>query len=101
MKRHELKTDKKPFFDVWNDLKKFEIRLNDRDFLVGDVLILEQTTFTGEDMKNGAPLEYTGLFIEAQVTHIMSGPIYGLVDGWCIMSINPVKKGTMLWIQTK
>ncbi|KXT63177.1 DUF3850 domain-containing protein [Lactococcus sp. DD01] len=41
MKTHELKLDVKYFDEVKNGTKNFEIRKNDRDFKVGDILILK------------------------------------------------------------
>ncbi|MGN8066497.1 DUF3850 domain-containing protein [Lactococcus lactis] len=41
MKTHELKLDIKYFDDVKSGKKNFEIRKNDRDFQVGDVLELK------------------------------------------------------------
>lgn len=41
MKTHELKLDVKYFDKVKNGTKNFEIRKNDRDFKVGDILILK------------------------------------------------------------
>lgn len=85
--RHELKTDGDVFRDVWQGNKNFEIRKNDRNFQVGDTLLLQETVSTGEEMASGASLEYTGYDIEVTVTYILHGPIYGLMDGWCIMAI--------------
>lgn len=87
MKTHELKTDPEVFQAVVDLTKSFEIRLNDRDYQEGDVLILKETKHTGEEMKAGAPLEYTGDEERACVTYILRGPIYGLAEGWVIMSI--------------
>ena len=91
---HELKTDPMVFTHVYNGLKDFEIRENDRDFKESDTLILKETKFTGEemyschdDMISGEPLIYTGREIECEVTYILHGPIYGLMDGWVIMGI--------------
>lgn len=42
MKIHELKLDTFYFDDVKSGLKTFEIRKNDRDFKVGDVLSLSR-----------------------------------------------------------
>ena len=86
---HELKTDRKVFDDVAAGLKTFEIRKDDRGFAVGDVLQLRQTRHTGKEMTEGAPLEYTGAVCEVGVSHVLRGPIYGLADGWVIMSIRP------------
>jgi len=94
---HYLKTDPLAYDAVSIEAKKFEIRLNDRNFLNGDVLILKRTKYTGAEMKAGKPLEYTGQMQGVQVTYIMSGPIYGLSEQWVIMSIkfrNVLAKGS-------
>jgi hypothetical protein len=84
---HELKTDPEPFQAVRRREKTFEIRLNDRDFRVGDTLLLKETRYTGEAMRKGMPLHYTGECEERTVLHILCGPIYGLEAGWIIMSV--------------
>jgi hypothetical protein len=98
---HTLKTDHEVFQAVWEAKKTYELRKNDRNFQVGDTLDLAETVYTGAEMAprlNGAfpgetipgkPLEYTGRHCYFKVTHILNGPIYGLTDGWCIMSIVP------------
>jgi len=84
---HELKTDPEVFDLVMGGKKTFEIRKDDRGFNVGDRLLLRKTVHTGEEMASGSPLEYEGSFWTVEVKRIMRGPIYGLEDGWCIMSI--------------
>lgn len=83
-----LKTDPKPFSASWNGRKPWEIRLNDRDYEVGDTLLLQETKWSGREMKDGKPLEYTGRVILVEVVHILAGPIYGLCDGWVIMTVS-------------
>ena len=85
--QHELKTDREVFKAVQDGLKTFEIRKDDRGYQVGDNLTLCETRYTGEEMKAGKPLEYTGAAIDVGVSHILRGPIYGLKEGWVIMSI--------------
>lgn len=85
---HELKTDTAVFQQSWDGIKTFELRLNDRDFSVGDTLLLRETVYNGMEMKDGKPFEYTGRAIEQEVCTVLHGPIYGLADGWVIMSIN-------------
>lgn len=87
MKAHELKTDPDVFEASWNDLKVFEIRKDDRNFSPGDRLFLKETVYSGEEMKAGKPLEYTGRSIEQHVNYILHGPCYGLNEGWVIMSV--------------
>ena len=96
---HELKTDPEAFRAVLEGKKTYELRKNDRNFKVGDELHLKETVYTGKEMQDrrcgsypgraipGKPLEYTGRCIPRYVIHILHGPIYGLLDGWCIMSI--------------
>ena len=84
---HKLKTDSAVFQAVREGKKNFEIRKNDRNFQVGDELWLHETVSTGEEMAKGVPLEYTGKVIGVTITYILNGPVYGLADGWCIMSI--------------
>lgn len=85
MTTHDLKTDPEVWAAVSDGSKTFEIRLNDRGFAVGDMLQLLETESTGEQMRNGAPLVYTGRALIRKVTHILTG--YGLMDGWCCLSL--------------
>lgn len=85
--QHELKTDPEVFDAVATGCKTFEIRRDDRGFELGDELILKRTRFTGVEMQNGEPLEYTGKAETRIVTHLLRGPIYGLSAGWVILSI--------------
>lgn len=89
----ELKTDSDVFQDVWSGRKTYEIRFNDRDFQVGDTLVLRETEHTGAEMKAGKPLAYTSRELRAEVTHVLAGPIYGLADGWVILSLHELAEG--------
>lgn len=96
---HELKTDPKVFEDIISNGKNFELRKNDRNFQVGDLLILKETKYSGREMAryhngaypghmiDGKPLEYTDRIVRATITYILNGPIYGLDKGWAILSI--------------
>jgi hypothetical protein len=82
MKEHELKCWPEFFVPISHRLKTFEIRKNDRDFQVGDILILEEWDPEDED--------YTGRTITAFVPYIMrpgSGPTSGIKDGFVIMAL--------------
>ena len=87
---HHLKTDPEVFLETQMGRKRFEVRYNDRNYQVGDQLVLHCTRYTGEEMKAGQPLEYVGKPVEVFITHILHGPIYGLAQGWVIMSIHPM-----------
>ena len=86
MKQHILKTDKEVFQASWDKKKTYEIRFDDRNFQSGDELLIVETLYTGEEMKNGRPLIYTGRGIQQLVTHKLKN-MYGLVPGWCILSV--------------
>lgn len=88
MKIHELKTDKRVFSDSVYGFKTFEIRRNDRDFQMGDILILRETEHSGAEMAKGMPLRYTGMQITRKVEYILSG--YGLDKEWVVMAVVPV-----------
>lgn len=81
---HNLKTDPDVFAASWFGEKEYEIRFDDRDFKVGDRLILRETEHTGEEMKQGKELIYTGRMIACYVTHKLND-CYGLKEGWCIL----------------
>lgn len=86
---HELKTDPEVWDAVASGSKTFEIRKDDRGYRVGDVLLLRRTKYTGAEMQQGKPLEYGGK-IRMTISHILRGPIYGLQDGWVIMSLDSI-----------
>ena len=75
---HMLKIKPEYYDAVLSGDKKFEIRYNDRDFHVGDILRLKE--WDGED--------YTGREIDALVRYILKDFDAGLKDGYCIMSID-------------
>lgn len=83
---HDLKTDPAVFQLSLDGLKDWEIRFNDRNFQVGDHVLLRETKFSGEEMKAGKPLEFTGRTLHRVITSIVDG--YGLENGWVILSLN-------------
>jgi len=47
-------------------------------------------------MAAGAPLVYTGRKVVRGVSHVLTGPIYGLAAGWSILSLAQ-PKDTPTW----
>jgi len=84
---HTLKTDPDVYDDVVAGRKTFEIRFNDRDYQVGHRLRLQKTKYSGKEMIAGMPLVFTSDETVVDVLYILHGPLYGLADGWVIMSI--------------
>lgn len=76
---HDLKTWPEYFNDIISGKKKFELRENDRNFKVGDILNLRE--FDPKSYK------YTGLSKSAEVIYILEGGNFGLESGHCIMGI--------------
>lgn len=77
--QHELKILPKYFADIAFREKRFEIRKNDRDFKVGDILKLNE--YDGE--------KYTGHFIRRNVIYIHHGDgKYGLEEGYCVLGLS-------------
>lgn len=79
--KHYLKIWKPHFEDVVKGVKKAEVRLNDREFNVGDTLVLQEY--------NPLDNSYSGNEIEKEVTHILSGAIsdFGIKPNYIVMSI--------------
>lgn len=90
MALHELKTDPEVFQQSWEGSKVWEIRYNDRDFALYDTLILNETQYSGAEMRGGRPLIYTRRRIFTAVVGIVEG--YGLMPGWCILSVKILKR---------
>lgn len=78
-RRHELKTDPGPFEALWIGMKRAEFRPNDREFEVGDTLLLRETGGTR--------------LIEAIVTHVQLGGAYGLPLEYCMLSLEIYNRG--------
>lgn len=82
--RHILKIWTGYFDDVDSDRKPFEIRKNDRNYQVGD--ILEQREFD--------PLleTFTGRVTVKEVTYILDGGNFGLLHGYVCMALKPLSE---------
>lgn len=76
---HELKTWPEFFQAIKHGFKNFEIRENDRNYQLGDILELQEW--------NPKTEQYTGEKLIKRVNYIMRGPGFGLAKGFVIMSI--------------
>jgi hypothetical protein len=76
--KHYLKTIPQYFEDVASGSKTFEFRKNDRDYQVGDILILQE--YFPET------LMYSGLTVRRQITYILEN-FNGIEPGYAILGI--------------
>jgi hypothetical protein len=79
MQIHTLKIQPKYFTEVLHGKKNFELRKDDRDYQVGDLITLqeyENGTYTGKEIKN-IPINYI----------LRDCPEYGLKEGYCILGL--------------
>lgn len=78
MRVHNLKTWPEYYAAVRGGSKRFELRLNDRDFQVGDKVALSEY-----DPKTES---YTNDHMHLRITYVYTGSEFGLKEGWCIFS---------------
>lgn len=81
MKRHLLKTWPHSWDATYEGRKPFEYRFDDRDYEVGDHLVLLRWDPSTE--------KYTGRGLVLQVTYMLRGR-FGVPDGYCVMGIPKV-----------
>lgn len=77
---HQLKIEPQFFEPLRTGLKRCELRKNDRNYAVDDLLIIS------EFILNPYP-QYTGRVLAMRITHIVEGGCYGLESGWVCLSV--------------
>lgn len=79
--RHELKTWPEMYEAVRTGVKRFELRQDDRNFQVGDVLLLREW--------NPQSCDYTGRKLTVSVYFVLrNAELFGLAPGFCAMSVS-------------
>lgn len=81
-KTHSLKTLPEYFESVLSGTKPFEVRNNDREFAVGDVLHLLEW-----DPKTDLGGRYTGRETKMKVTYLLNGGQFGISVGTVVLGI--------------
>jgi hypothetical protein len=79
MKTHTLKTWNDYFDDIAFGDKSFEVRKDDRNYEVGDTLILQRY--------NPNTKEYDGCEVSVKVKYILRGGSFGIEEGHVVMGI--------------
>lgn len=82
---HELKIDQEHFEAVKDGRKKFEIRKNDRDYHVGDLLVLREY--------NPNCRSYTDESIRVEISYMTD---YAQKDGYVVLGIEEIWEGEEL-----
>lgn len=90
MKIHELKCESKYFAKIMSGIKTAELRLNDRDYKVGDYLIL-QNSVNGEisdEMRTPGVVTYGVAPLTVRVTDVLGAKEFsdGLCDDYVMLS---------------
>jgi len=91
----EIKTIQ-PYFDaVWDGEKNFEIRLDDRNYKVGDILWQREyyPEMAPREISAKCSAGYTERSILSIVTYkIPAGKFSGLAEGYCAMQCEVIKR---------
>jgi len=78
-KIHEVKCIQPWFDDVWTRRKTFEVRFNDRNYEVNELLLLREYRPTSKT--------YTGKEILCEITYLLNHPQF-VLEGFVILQIN-------------
>lgn len=78
--RHEIKLGKRSLGHIIDGMKKFEVRYNDRDYQVGDLI-----RFNVEELPS-----MNKILTDFRITYLHYG--YGMEDGYVVLGIEPVKR---------
>lgn len=77
--KHEVKVLPQFVKPIVTGRKQFEIRYNDRDYRVGDKLILKEW----DEEKS----EFTGVIIDCSITYLLKGGQYGIEPRYVVLGI--------------
>ncbi|MBX0291433.1 DUF3850 domain-containing protein [Hymenobacter sp. HSC-4F20] len=93
--QHELKVWPACFAAVLTGSKTFDVRFNDRNFQIGDALLLREYEPESE--------QYSGRTTARWVSYLLQGGSFGIETGWCVLGLSehpPLPSGisdTRLW----
>ena len=81
---HDLKCRPEYFQPLWSGEKRFELRLADRDYRIGDTMDIREWDPDRE--------QYTGRGVGGmKISCILRGPVLGLRAGWVILGFTGPK----------
>lgn len=82
MKVHHLKIINPYFKDVWEGRKGFEVRINDRDYKVGDEVYLKQY--------NPDTDSYTGNEVLVIISYVLKD-YHAIKEGYVVFGFDPIE----------
>lgn len=84
VKFHTLKTLAPFWDDVMAGVKPFEVRRNDRDFTLGDILILRRMRQDEPDLP-----DWDGDYMDIykRVSYVLTGGQFGILPGYVVMAV--------------
>lgn len=86
-RRHHIKSWP-PFFKASaKGIKPFEFRLNDRNYMVGDEVILQEWSPTTK--------QYTGNTLSREITYILTDATWSMPEGWVILGLRDLDLTTV------
>lgn len=86
--RHEIKCWSEYFWKIKSGLKNFELRFNDRDYQVGDILYIHEWDNFAEPMKRS-----TGNAVLKRISYMVTNSTLGLKEGYCILQLEDLPEG--------
>lgn len=89
-KTHEIKIWPSQFDAVVSGHKTFEWRKNDRDYAVGDTLVMREWDPAQWSPASGDWRCYTGRQISVVVTYKAEG-VFGIPEGYCVLAIKKLE----------
>lgn len=87
MRTHDLKTLPSFYAAIADGSKTFEVRENDRDFAVGDKLVLSE--YEPSAYGGGS---YTGREIHCSVAYVLHGGRFGIAPNVVVMGIKEIEQ---------
>lgn len=78
---HELKIFPMYFQAVWDGIKTFEVRKNDRDYRPNDILVLKEW--------NGK--KYTGSAVCKRIIYMLTDTVVGIEKGYCVLGLGEME----------
>jgi len=87
MTTHELKTWPQWFNDVLDGTKTFEVRKNDRDFKVGDILLLQEFRPLVGTYTDRTCMKEITYILNPKLDPMRNGELEGIQDGYVVLGL--------------